>query len=63
MLGIAAVAGFGHYLQNLIDSAESTGVATCTTAAITLAVSAALAVWIATGRIVRMDPTAALRAE
>jgi hypothetical protein len=61
--GIAGAALLGRYLQHLIAGAESTGAWTCTGAAATLALAAALAVWTATGRIVRMDPTAALRAE
>jgi putative ABC transport system permease protein len=61
--GIAGAAVLGRYLQHLIAGAESTGAWTCAAAAATLALSAALAVWTATGRIARMDPTAALRAE
>jgi hypothetical protein len=43
--------------------AEPTGPWTCAAAAAALAATAALAAWTATGRIVQMDPTAALRAE
>jgi hypothetical protein len=39
------------------------GAAGCAAAACALALTAAAAIWIATGCIVRMDPTAALRAE
>jgi putative ABC transport system permease protein len=61
--GIAAAAVLGRYLQHLIAGAEATGAGTCAVAAAALAITAALAVWTATRRIVRMDPTAALRAE
>ena len=61
--GIAGAALLGRYLQHLIDGAEATGAWTCAVAASTLILAAALAVWSATRRIVRMDPTAALRAE
>jgi hypothetical protein len=53
----------GRYLQHLITPADPTGPWTCALAAAALAATAALAVWTATGRIVGMDPTAALRAE
>jgi predicted permease len=61
--GIAGAAALGRYLQHLITQADPTGPWTCAVAAAALAATAALAVWSATGRIVRMDPTAALRAE
>jgi putative ABC transport system permease protein len=61
--GIAGAAVLGRYLQHLIAGAEATGPWTCAAAAAALAVTAALAVWTATRRIVKMDPTAALRAE
>jgi hypothetical protein len=61
--GIAGAVLLGRYLQHLIAGAETTGVLACAAAAGTLIFAAALAVWTATRRIVRMDPTAALRAE
>jgi putative ABC transport system permease protein len=61
--GVAGAAALGRYLQHLIAQAEPTGPWTCALAAAALAATAALAVWTATGRVVRMDPTAALRAE
>jgi ABC-type antimicrobial peptide transport system permease subunit len=61
--GIAGAAALGRYLQHLITQADPTGPWTCVVAAAALAATAALAVWTATGRVVRMDPTAALRAE
>jgi putative ABC transport system permease protein len=62
-IGIAGAAVLGRYLQHLIAGSEATGAWTCAAAAAALAATAALAVWTATRRIVRMDPTAALRAE
>jgi ABC-type antimicrobial peptide transport system permease subunit len=61
--GIAGAAVLGRYLQHLIAGGEATGAWTCAAAALALAVTAALAVWTATRRIVKLDPTAALRAE
>ena len=61
--GVAGAAVLGRYLQHLIANAAPTGPWTCAAAVAALAVTAALAVWTATGRIVRMDPVAALRAE
>jgi predicted lysophospholipase L1 biosynthesis ABC-type transport system permease subunit len=63
LAGVAAAGASGRYLQHLIAQAEPTGPWACAVAAATLAASAALAVWTATGRIVRVDPAAALRAE
>jgi predicted lysophospholipase L1 biosynthesis ABC-type transport system permease subunit len=63
LAGIAGAAALGRYLQHLIANADATGPLTCAVAAAALAATAALAVWTATGRVVRMDPTAALRAE
>jgi len=63
LAGVAGAAALGRYLQHLMAHAEPTGPWTCVVAAAALAATAALAVWTATGRIVRMDPTAALRAE
>jgi putative ABC transport system permease protein len=63
VVGIAGAAALGQYLRHLMAGAESTGPWTCAIAAATLAATAAVAVWSATARVVRMDPTAALRAE
>jgi hypothetical protein len=56
-------AGLGRFLQHLIASAEPAGLWICVTAAMVLAATTAAAVWTATVRIVRIDPTAALRVE
>ena len=61
--GVAGAAILGRYLQHLIKGAEITGIQVCGGAAAMLISAAALAVWSATRRIVRMDPTAALRTE
>jgi putative ABC transport system permease protein len=63
LAGVAGAGALGRYLQNLMTHADPTDPWTCAVAAAALAATAALAVWTATGRIVRMDPTAALRAE
>ena len=60
--GVAAAALFGRYLEHLITGADATG-SVVAGAAIALGAATALAVWMATGRIVRMDPASALRAE
>jgi ABC-type antimicrobial peptide transport system permease subunit len=61
--GVSGAAVLGRFLQHLIPSAEPTGLWICATAASVLAATTAGAVWTATDRIVRMDPTAALKAE
>jgi ABC-type antimicrobial peptide transport system permease subunit len=63
LIGVACAAGLGRFLQYLIASAAPTGIWICAAAASVLAATASAAVWTATGRIVHMDPTAALRAE
>lgn len=63
LAGIGGAVLSGRYLEHLITHVDATGIGTCAAAAALLALTAALAVWTATGRIVRMDPTAALRAE
>ena len=63
LAGVFGAAGLGRFLQHLISSAEPTGLWTCVIAALILATATAAAVWTATNRIVRMDPTAALRVE
>jgi len=62
LFGIAGAAALGRFLQHLILTAEPAGTTTCA-AALVLSATAAAAIWIATGRILRLDPTAALRAE
>jgi predicted permease len=61
--GLAGAAGLGRFLEHLIAGAESTGPWICAAAAALLAISTGFAIWTATGRIVRMDPTAALKSE
>jgi putative ABC transport system permease protein len=63
LAGVCGAAVLGRYLQHLIASAEPTGVWICAAAACVMASATAGAVWTATNRIVRMDPTAALRVE
>jgi putative ABC transport system permease protein len=61
--GVAGAIAFGRFLQSLVATAEPAGVLTCVAATALLVAATALAVWAAGGRIVRMDPTAALRME
>lgn len=63
LAGVFGAAGLDRFLRHLIASAEPAGLWVCSAAALVLAVSTAVAVWTATGRITRMDPIAALRAE
>lgn len=63
LAGVFAAAAWGRFLRHLIAGAEPAGLWTCAAAAALLATAAAVAVWIATGRIVRLDPTAALKTE
>jgi putative ABC transport system permease protein len=61
--GIAAAAGLGRFLRHLIVGAEAAGLWICTAAALLLAATAAVAVWTATARVVRVDPIETLRTE
>jgi putative ABC transport system permease protein len=61
--GLFAAAGLGRFLQYLMSSAEPTGIRVCGSAAIAIATATAWAVWTATSRVVRTDPTTALRVE
>ena len=62
LAGMFGAAGLGRFLLHLMASAEPTGFWICVTAALVLTTAAA-SVWTATGRIVGMDPTTALRVE
>lgn len=63
VVGVAGAVALGRVLQSLVATAEPTGAWVCAAAAAILLATAAAAIWTAGGRIVRMDPTAALRAE
>ena len=60
--GVAASAALARVALHLIEGAEPIGAATCGAAGALLLISAALAVWTATRRILRVDPVLALRA-
>jgi hypothetical protein len=62
-VGVAGAAVLGRYLRYLMASAEPVGTWTCAAAALLLASTAAIAVWAATSRILRIDPMSALRTE
>ena len=61
--GVAGAVAFGRYLQSLIATAEPAGVVPCLAATALLVAATAVAVWTASGRIVNLDPIAALRME
>jgi ABC-type lipoprotein release transport system permease subunit len=46
-----------------MDAVEPLDLGTCALAALLLAITAAVAVWTATARVLRVDPMRALRAE
>jgi putative ABC transport system permease protein len=61
--GVAGAIALGRFLQYLMDAVEPLGIGTCAAAALLLAITAAVAVWTATARVLRVDPMRALRAE
>ena len=61
--GVAGAIALGRFLEYLMDAVEPLNVWTCTSAALLLAVTAAVAVWTATARVLRVDPMRALRAD
>jgi putative ABC transport system permease protein len=61
--GVAGAVATGRFLKHMITPAEPVGAGTCGASALLLVVVAAVAVWTATGRILRIDPMRALRAE
>lgn len=61
--GAVAAAGAGRLLRHLVAGAEPAGPALIAAASAVLALAAGLALWQATRRITRLDPTLALRAE
>jgi hypothetical protein len=63
LAGLSGAAGSGRFLKHLMASAEPTGLLMSGSAAIAIGAATACAIWIATSRVVRTDPTAALRVE
>jgi putative ABC transport system permease protein len=61
--GTAGALALGRSLQHLISSAPRVDVWSCVWASLVLLAAAAVAAWLATRRILEMDPTNALRAE
>jgi putative ABC transport system permease protein len=61
--GVAGSYALGSFLQNLVATAPPIDPFTCAAASLVLSAAAATAVWIATRRVVRINPTNALRAE
>jgi putative ABC transport system permease protein len=60
--GVGVSAALARVARHLIEGADPIGSAACGGAGALLLVSAALAVWVATRRILRVDPVLALRA-
>jgi len=61
--GVAGAIALARFLQYLIDAVEPLNAGSCAAAALLLAVAAAVAVWRATARVLRVDPMRALRAD
>lgn len=61
--GLLGTAGLGRFLMHLMASAEPTDTWMMTSAGIVIAIAMGCAAWTATSRVVRTDPTEALRAE
>jgi ABC-type antimicrobial peptide transport system permease subunit len=61
--GLLGAAGLGRFLKHFMASAEPAGIWVCGSAAIVITTATACAIWTATSRVVRTDPTAALRVE
>jgi ABC-type antimicrobial peptide transport system permease subunit len=61
--GVAGAAASGRLLQHLLTGAEPVGIWTCAAAATLLAATSALALWIASARLLRVDPVSALRVD
>jgi putative ABC transport system permease protein len=62
-VGVAGAIGLGQFLQHLLDTAQRVDGLTVAIAAAILAAIAAVAVWSASERILRLDPMQVLRAE
>ena len=63
IVGIAGAIALGRSLEHLISKAPAPDAVTCVGASLALSLAAAIAAWVATRRILRMDPTTALRVE
>ncbi len=63
IVGLLCAAMLGRYLKHLMASVEPVGIWMCAGAAIAVGAANAASVWIATSRVVRTDPTTALRVE
>jgi putative ABC transport system permease protein len=61
--GVAGATALGRFLAYLMDAVEPLDVRTCVSAALLLAITASVAIWTATARVLRVDPMRALRAD
>lgn len=62
-VGVAGAMALGRLVQHLIERSDPIGVSTCWVATLILAATAGMAIWIASKRIVRLDPMRVLRAD
>ena len=63
LIGLAGAAGLGKSLEHLLESAQRVDLVTASTAAGFLVAVAVAASWIATRRVLRLDPVQVLRTE
>jgi putative ABC transport system permease protein len=63
LAGIAGAAALGQVAGHWIHAAEPAGFWTCAAAAAVLAITASLAIWTATRKVMKLDPMTALRAD
>ncbi len=63
LLGMAAAVAFGKLLESLMEEVDPVGFPICSAAGVLLVATAAIGIWTATRRIVRMDPMKVLRAD
>jgi putative ABC transport system permease protein len=63
IVGVAGAFGLSRFLRHLMEDASPVDTLTCGLAALILVAAAIMAVWAASGRILRIDPMNALRAE
>jgi ABC-type antimicrobial peptide transport system permease subunit len=62
-VGVAGAFGLGRFIQHLMDTAPRVDGLTCGVSAALVVLIASVAVWSATQRILRLDPSEVLRAE
>lgn len=63
VIGVAGAFGSGHYLEHLVANTGSVSLWTCAASAFLLAFAGSAAVWMATDRLLTIDPADAVRAQ